>query len=48
MLTMHCTHPDGETSEARFALTMEQALSLYGFDDEGCAADTLVDLPAFE
>jgi hypothetical protein len=32
VITMHCTYPDGETSEARYALPMEVAISLYGAD----------------
>lgn len=41
MITMHCTYPDGETSEARFATNLETMLMLQdpGFD----GPDTLVD-----
>jgi hypothetical protein len=30
VITLHCTYPDGETSEARFGLTMEDAIALWG------------------
>jgi hypothetical protein len=32
MITIHCTHPDGETSEARYTLAMTEALQLYAPD----------------
>jgi hypothetical protein len=51
MITMHCTYPDGETSEARYGLTMEAALYLLTdgvWPDTASASDTLVDMPRFE
>lgn len=29
MITIHCTYPDGESSEARYALTLDVAVDLY-------------------
>lgn len=50
MITMHCTYPDGETSECRLACSL--AYALITLDDEwpdtANAADTLVDVPAFD
>ena len=29
MITVQCTYPDGETSEARYSMTLDYALSLF-------------------
>lgn len=48
MTTMHCTYPDGETSEARFAWPMDLMLDTMSPDwPEREPSDTLVDMPAF-
>jgi hypothetical protein len=44
MILMTCTYPDGETSEARYRLTMDLALALYCSwpDTDECAQALLV------
>lgn len=32
MITMHCTYPDGATSEARYGMSLDAAIALYGAD----------------
>ncbi len=47
MITMQCTYPDGETSEARLDLTLDYAFVLYDYSDWGAPLISIAHVIAF-